>query len=70
MDIDYRRPARTTLAPNEDARWTPGAETTCGRDLTHLRARAKFLIVRAALWGLMPVKVADWLIRYGGLRDA
>lgn len=34
-----------------------------------LASRIKHLIVRAALWGVFPVPVAEWLIRVGGLRD-
>jgi hypothetical protein len=32
-------------------------------------SRIKWLIVRAALWGVVSVPVAEWLIRVGGLRD-
>ena len=35
-----------------------------------IRQRAKRLIVGMALWGLLPIKAADWIIRRGGLRDA
>lgn len=34
-----------------------------------LAARIKAVIVALALWGLLPVAVADWLINLGGLRD-
>ena len=30
--------------------------------------RIKALIVGAACWGVLPVKLAEWLIRVGGLR--
>jgi hypothetical protein len=40
---------------------------TC--DSTGLAARIKAGIVVLALWGLLPVTVADWLIDRGGLRD-
>lgn len=30
----------------------------------------KETIVARAIWGLIPVRFADWLIRIGGLRDA
>jgi hypothetical protein len=36
---------------------------------TRLAARIKAVIVKLALWGLLPVTVADWLIHWGGLRD-
>lgn len=29
----------------------------------------KAVIVRLALWGVLPVKLAEWIIRRGGLRD-
>lgn len=33
-----------------------------------IRPRIKAVIVRCALWGVLPVAVAEWLIRHGGLR--
>lgn len=35
-----------------------------------IRARIKAFIISLACWGLMPVKLADWVIQRGGLRDA
>jgi hypothetical protein len=35
-----------------------------------IRASVKALIVRLALWGVIPARLATWLIRVGGLRDA
>ena len=35
-----------------------------------VKQHAKRLIVGMALWGLLPVKAADWIIRRGWLRDA
>ncbi|MBT3046003.1 MAG: hypothetical protein KME53_03535 [Candidatus Thiodiazotropha sp. (ex Clathrolucina costata)] len=40
---------------------------TC--NFTGLVARVKGFIVTLALWGLLPVAVADWLINLGGQRD-
>ena len=39
------------------------------RNFTGLAARIKAVIVALALWGLLPVAVADWLINLGGLRN-
>jgi hypothetical protein len=39
------------------------------RNFTGLVARVKGFIVTLALWGLLPVAVADWLINLGGQRD-
>jgi len=36
---------------------------------TGLAARIKAVIVALALWGLLPVAVADWLIDLGGWRN-
>lgn len=36
---------------------------------TGLAARIKAAIVTMALWGLLPVAVADWLINLGGWRN-
>ncbi len=36
---------------------------------TGLAARIKAVIVILALWGLLPVTVADWIIKLGGWRD-
>jgi len=33
-----------------------------------IRPRIKAAIVRLALWGLLPVNLAEWLIQLGGLR--
>jgi hypothetical protein len=38
------------------------------RNLTAIRSRFKSLIVRLALWGLIPAGLASWLIQRGGLR--
>lgn len=38
-------------------------------NLTGLAARIKAAIVALALWGMLPVAVADWPINLGGLRD-
>lgn len=53
---------------NENARLQPGADTsgnyitkdTAGRGI---RQCAKRIIVGAACWGLLPVPMADWIIR-------
>jgi len=34
-----------------------------------LASRIKAVVVTLALWGLLPAKVASWLIQQGGLRD-
>lgn len=36
---------------------------------TGLTTRVKGFIVTLALWGLLPVTVADWLINLGGWRN-
>ena len=38
-------------------------KTTDKRNPTATASRLKALIVNAACWGLLPVKLADWLIR-------
>ncbi len=49
-------------------RATPNTSHTCNSTL--IRTRIKAGIVRLALWGLLPIPVADWIIQHGGLRDA
>lgn len=44
--------------------------TTYDRSPTRTASRVKALIVRLALCGLLPVGLAIWVIRRGGLRDA
>lgn len=39
------------------------------RNLTAIRGGSKALIVRLALWGLIPAALATWLIQRGGLKD-
>ena len=34
------------------------------------RIRIKALIIGAACWGVLPVNLAEWLIKRGGLQDA
>ncbi|MDP2852086.1 MAG: hypothetical protein Q8O23_01640 [Gallionella sp.] len=55
----------------------PGAIREAGYDTafnsrSHTPAASciKTLIVRLALWGLLPVALANWLIQRGGLSDA
>lgn len=35
-----------------------------------MRAQIKALIVKLAIYGLLPATVTDWLIKHGGLRNA
>lgn len=42
-------------------------KSTCNS--TGLASRIKGLIVTLALWGWLPVGLADWLIHMGELRD-
>ncbi|MDA8093177.1 MAG: hypothetical protein M0T84_04565 [Betaproteobacteria bacterium] len=37
---------------------------------TPIRTRATGVIVRIAVWGLIPGSLADWLTQRGGLRHA
>jgi hypothetical protein len=43
------------------------SKSTCNS--TGLGPRVKAAIVTLALWGLLPVVVADWIIHPGGLSD-
>ena len=48
-----------------------GAIDTCYQNWLNYNARTsiKAVIVRLAVWGLLPVSLADWLIQQGGLSD-
>ena len=35
-----------------------------------MKAQIKLTIFRLAIWGLLPVGIATWLIQAGGLSDA
>jgi len=35
-----------------------------------MKAKFKGMIVRLAVWGLIPASFATWLIQRGGLKDA
>lgn len=35
--------------------------------LSNVRRRTKSSIIKLALWGLLSIKLADWLIQRGGL---
>lgn len=43
------------------------SKNQCSRNHS-IRHRIKAAIMRLALWGLLPVKLAEWLIQRGGLR--
>lgn len=55
-----------TKGRNGGDRATPMTATS--RNSTATKARIKAIIVGAACWGVLPVKLAEWLIRRGGLR--
>jgi len=40
------------------------------RNPTAIHSSIKVAIVRLAVWGLIPVNLATWLIQRGGLKDA
>lgn len=47
----------------------PGAASKTTSKRNHsIRPRVKAAIVWLALWGVLPFKAAEWLIRRGGLR--
>jgi hypothetical protein len=48
----------------------PTPKTTDSRNPTLIHSSIKAAIVRLAVWGLIPVSFATWLIQRGGLRDA
>ena len=58
---------------NEKGRagWHQAIPTTpnCTSKSTGIAARIKSMIVALALRGLLPYRVAEWLIQYGGLRN-
>ncbi len=64
------------MTPSKKRRGRPGCHPATPRTSnktrksTALAPRIKAAIVTLALWGWVPVKVAEWLIRHGGLRDA
>jgi len=45
------------------------SQATNKRHFIGLASRIKTLIVSLAVWDLIPYRVADWLIRRGGLRN-
>jgi len=45
------------------------AQITFKFDFTSLRSGTKQLIVLMALYGLVPISFATWLIRIGGLQN-
>jgi hypothetical protein len=44
------------------------AQKTTHADHTPHHLNLKAIIVNLALWGLIPARLADWLIQRGGLR--
>lgn len=53
------------------AGWHQATPKTSKRtsNFTGLAASIKSAIVTLALWGVLPMAVADWLIQRGGLRN-
>lgn len=47
----------------------PSPQSSDGRNFS-TRSWIKAVIVRMALWGLIPACFATWLIQRGGLKDA
>jgi len=37
---------------------------------TAIASRIKATVVTLALWGILPIRLADWIINQGGLHDA
>lgn len=58
-------PKKKKAAPGFGTR--AASNISCSRNHS-IRPRIKAAIVRLALWGLLPVKLAEWLIQRGGLR--
>jgi hypothetical protein len=46
---------------------TPNTSHTCNR--TVIASRVKALVVTLALWRVLPVRLAEWIIIKGGLRN-
>ena len=52
-------------------RWSGATQKISdNRNPTAVRSNIKAAIVRLAVWGLIPVEIARWLIQRGGLKDA
>ncbi|TVR61845.1 MAG: hypothetical protein EA420_10970 [Candidatus Competibacteraceae bacterium] len=52
-------------------RWHGATQkTSVNQNVTAIRSSIKAAIVRLAVWGLIPVEIARWLIQRGGLKDA
>lgn len=45
-------------------------KTPYTRNYNPIRSRIKEIVVRLALYGLLPISAAEWIIQHGGLRDA
>lgn len=58
---------KPATGPNREAGY--GDAPTCANH-TPIRSQLKAAIVTLALWGLLPVGLATWLIQHGGLNDA
>ena len=57
-----------TMGRNGGDRPTP--KTSDNRNPTAIRSSIKTVIVRLAVWGLIPAGLATWVIRRGGLKNA
>lgn len=60
----------TTKTKGRNGGDRPTLKTYDNCNPTLIRTGIKAVIVRMALWGLIPASFATWLIQRGGLKDA
>ena len=58
------------MTTKENARWQAGAEVASRRILARTRGACKSAVLTLALWGLLPYRAAEWIIRRFRLRGA
>jgi hypothetical protein len=62
---------KTTDSRNHTGTFThPPAKARMAERGAAMKAQFKEMIVRLAVWGLIPAGFATWLIQRGGLKDA
>jgi hypothetical protein len=58
---------RTTQIKRVPATGTP--QKTTQHHNSSIKTRIKVLVMGAYCWGYLPLRLMDWIIRRGGLRD-
>lgn len=64
-----RAPGKDATPKTTDSQHSTATDPLIGWFSAAMRAKLKVIIVRLAVWGLIPASFATWLIQHGGLKN-